>query len=141
MASILCFILFFFSSRRRHTRCSRDWSSDVCSSDLRAPPPEAGLRAAELEVEAADLELLQRVRRPLHVLLEPVVLVRLNHRNPRKVLEGDLGHLPVRVGAELLVDREAGGVAELVELRMTPVVLRATGTEQAPHHAVGVAQR
>src|SRR5687768_17145535 len=24
---------FFFSSRRRHTRCSRDWSSDVCSSD------------------------------------------------------------------------------------------------------------
>src|SRR5687768_18277670 len=28
------FIFFFFSSRRRHTRCSRDWSSDVCSSDL-----------------------------------------------------------------------------------------------------------
>src|SRR2546429_8267448 len=27
-------VLFFFSSRRRHTRCSRDWSSDVCSSDL-----------------------------------------------------------------------------------------------------------
>src|SRR2546429_5139877 len=32
---------FFFSSRRRHTRCSRDWSSDVCSSDLPPcePPP------------------------------------------------------------------------------------------------------
>src|SRR5205809_1708468 len=29
----LC-VCFFFSSRRRHTRCSRDWSSDVCSSDL-----------------------------------------------------------------------------------------------------------
>src|SRR5690625_5820088 len=27
-------ILFFFSSRRRHTRWPRDWSSDVCSSDL-----------------------------------------------------------------------------------------------------------
>src|SRR5690606_40198583 len=27
---------FFFSSRRRHTRFSRDWSSDVCSSDLEA---------------------------------------------------------------------------------------------------------
>src|SRR5690625_6744524 len=26
--------LFFFSSRRRHTRWPRDWSSDVCSSDL-----------------------------------------------------------------------------------------------------------
>src|SRR5256885_6872252 len=30
-----CF-LFFFSSRRRHTRLQGDWSSDVCSSDLRA---------------------------------------------------------------------------------------------------------
>src|SRR5699024_12193317 len=28
------FIFFFFSSRRRHTRSKRDWSSDVCSSDL-----------------------------------------------------------------------------------------------------------
>src|SRR5699024_11320362 len=28
------FYLFFFSSRRRHTRSKRDWSSDVCSSDL-----------------------------------------------------------------------------------------------------------
>src|SRR5699024_3104887 len=27
-------LLFFFSSRRRHTRSKRDWSSDVCSSDL-----------------------------------------------------------------------------------------------------------
>src|SRR5438105_13891234 len=27
-------MLFFFSSRRRHTRSTRDWSSDVCSSDL-----------------------------------------------------------------------------------------------------------
>src|SRR5947199_10799371 len=26
--------IFFFSSRRRHTRCLSDWSSDVCSSDL-----------------------------------------------------------------------------------------------------------
>src|SRR2546429_6711764 len=31
---ILICVFFFFSSRRRHTRCSRDWSSDVCSSDL-----------------------------------------------------------------------------------------------------------
>src|SRR5690606_39293138 len=29
---------FFFSSRRRHTRFSRDWSSDVCSSDLAVSP-------------------------------------------------------------------------------------------------------
>src|SRR2546421_5565014 len=31
---------FFFSSRRRHTRSDRDWSSDVCSSDLKSPPKE-----------------------------------------------------------------------------------------------------
>src|SRR6266508_1581294 len=31
---LLCFCFFFFSSRRRHTRWPRDWSSDVCSSDL-----------------------------------------------------------------------------------------------------------
>src|SRR5699024_11846524 len=30
------FVFFFFSSRRRHTRSKRDWSSDVCSSDLRS---------------------------------------------------------------------------------------------------------
>src|ERR1039457_7671291 len=30
----MCFIFFFFSSRRRHTRLQGDWSSDVCSSDL-----------------------------------------------------------------------------------------------------------
>src|SRR5215831_19159455 len=28
-------VFFFFSSRRRHTRCLSDWSSDVCSSDLK----------------------------------------------------------------------------------------------------------
>src|SRR6266852_4024482 len=36
MAQICSF--FFFSSRRRHTRCYRDWSSDVCSSDLELAP-------------------------------------------------------------------------------------------------------
>src|SRR5216684_7369257 len=44
-----CF--FFFSSRRRHTRCSRDWSSDVCSSDLDAEPAE---RALGLRLHVAE---------------------------------------------------------------------------------------
>src|SRR5690606_40151168 len=38
----LLLTLFFFSSRRRHTRFSRDWSSDVCSSDLVAPSTAVG---------------------------------------------------------------------------------------------------
>src|SRR5205814_6011185 len=33
---------FFFSSRRRHTRCLSDWSSDVCSSDLIAGKSRGG---------------------------------------------------------------------------------------------------
>src|SRR6266542_1889693 len=39
-------LFFFFSSRRRHTRCYRDWSSDVCSSDL-----ESGLSFLGLGVQ------------------------------------------------------------------------------------------
>src|SRR5207249_679782 len=39
MRVLYCF-LFFFSSRRRHTRSKRDWSSDVCSSDLVPVGPE-----------------------------------------------------------------------------------------------------
>src|SRR6266498_5209141 len=51
MWMIVCF--FFFSSRRRHTRCGRDWSSDVCSSDLVSEPEELAARA-RLVVEAAS---------------------------------------------------------------------------------------
>src|SRR2546421_1412467 len=34
-------VYFFFSSRRRHTRSDRDWSSDVCSSDLLSMVPNS----------------------------------------------------------------------------------------------------
>src|SRR5207253_4871577 len=40
------FFFFFFSSRRRHTRWPRDWSSEVCSSDLAAGPLSDGRPAA-----------------------------------------------------------------------------------------------
>src|SRR5690606_40127124 len=39
------YLVFFFSSRRRHTRFSRDWSSDVCSSDLTDQPDRLARRA------------------------------------------------------------------------------------------------
>src|SRR5690606_40393314 len=41
LLAFLCCFFFFFSSRRRHTRFSRDWSSDVCSSDLSSPSGRA----------------------------------------------------------------------------------------------------
>src|SRR5207248_6400840 len=40
-------VLFFFSSRRRHTRSYGDWSSDVCSSDLAQPNENSGFDATE----------------------------------------------------------------------------------------------
>src|SRR2546430_3036033 len=59
MLSLYVFFFFFFSSRRRHTRFDCDWSSDVCSSDLRrrAPP---GACASDF-VPLIDL-LLKRAR-------------------------------------------------------------------------------
>src|SRR2546429_9836079 len=48
-------ICFFFSSRRRHTRCSRDWSSDVCSSDLEDLVRVAGGLKRSAYTESADL--------------------------------------------------------------------------------------
>src|SRR5207249_9682305 len=55
--SIFLALFFFFSSRRRHTRSKRDWSSDVCSSDLATMPPKAATlsvsRARETDSVAA----------------------------------------------------------------------------------------
>src|SRR5206468_6089748 len=49
---LLVFVLFFFSSRRRHTRSDRDWSSDVCSSDLewKLPPAPANPAPGQVAV-------------------------------------------------------------------------------------------
>src|SRR5690606_40946334 len=51
-------LVFFFSSRRRHTSFSRDWSSDVCSSDLRLNE----LRLGGLD-ERGELRQVDRIRR------------------------------------------------------------------------------
>src|SRR2546430_3527099 len=57
LMTVLCdYLFFFFSSRRRHTRFDCDWSSDVCSSDLRelAQAIVAALPASGL-VESAEI--------------------------------------------------------------------------------------
>src|SRR6266511_4886210 len=66
-------LFFFFSSRRRHTRFSRDWSSDVCSSDLarrlRSDPGELlGLGSAVIseglvEWYAGELDSAEQILR------------------------------------------------------------------------------
>src|SRR5205814_7054276 len=57
---ILCSV-FFFSSRRRHTRCLSDWSSDVCSSDLAASLLTPDGRRLGAATEGAALALKCRV--------------------------------------------------------------------------------
>src|SRR5690606_39855886 len=54
-----------FSSRRRHTRFSRDWSSDVCSSDLEPPgPPSLRPRGKGDCLMAVAEEALREAGRP-----------------------------------------------------------------------------
>src|SRR5207245_6043472 len=91
---------FFFSSRRRHTRCYRDWSSDVCSSDLEHEQLGPG------EQGAADRE---------HLLLtagEDAPLAReqrLERREERERLV-DRGGAPAaqKRHPQILLDREMG---------------------------------
>src|SRR5205807_7005913 len=49
-----CLHIFFFSSRRRHTRLQGDWSSDVCSSDLALEQ----LESAAMDVRARPLVVM-----------------------------------------------------------------------------------
>src|SRR2546430_13113985 len=110
-------IVFFFSSRRRHTRFDCDWSSDVCSSDLvtiadfaadlRAPTPSAAAELVVREKQAIvdGLDTLRRrldraVRRPLTDLERRVddVRSRLDHA-------GGVDHHPVAQRDALLIAR------------------------------------
>src|SRR5438874_6864845 len=79
----LFFFFFFFSSRRRHTRSLRDWSSDVCSSDLapRRVTLNARVRAA---AEWVDLVIpIQGAERPAYFVEEQARALRLTLYNTR----------------------------------------------------------
>src|SRR5437588_7718186 len=58
--------LFFFSSRRRHTRSLCDWSSDMCSSDLDSQPAEN--RVKQIEARATQPSVGARAARRAHYL-------------------------------------------------------------------------
>src|SRR5690554_7698085 len=85
--------MFFFSSRRRHTSCGRDWSSDVCSSDLCAFTNSVDveketmtfLDAAEAFAKSSEPEKAGEVRakayefcKDQHALGEPVAIEALS---------------------------------------------------------------
>src|SRR5207237_4416303 len=93
-----------FSSRRRHTIFKCDWSSDVCSSDLRHEPhlnPILGIGACE---EIAHKQLVTRAQVSYRVLIEQLVVLgveRLVHLAPPDFsLGGWLRSEERRVGKE-----------------------------------------
>src|SRR5207245_3025714 len=72
---------FFFSSRRRHTRCYREWSSDVCSSDLCVVFEDPQKQHISLSLFIEQLDYLQRNHQVIS-LTDYLNAVRNNHRVP-----------------------------------------------------------
>src|SRR5690606_25322952 len=82
---------FFFSSRRRHTRFSRDWSSDVCSSDLLVDVKEQ-LRKRKMKGHFSE-RLVEEIEEAL-VNGEQVILFQ-NRRGYAPIIEcNTCGHSP-----------------------------------------------
>src|SRR5207253_8262017 len=71
-------VFFFFSSRRRHTRWPRDWSSDVCSSDLIVPHQQQPGLATGRELGTAPVQELRgdRTDGPAVYEAQPHLLLR-----------------------------------------------------------------
>src|SRR5207302_6422442 len=59
---------FFLSSRGRHTSFSRDWSSDVCSSDLSIPAAMTALAAGDTSVEIPSRDRRDEIGRMAQAL-------------------------------------------------------------------------
>src|SRR5438477_3920123 len=116
MCGIIQAFLFFFSSRRRHTKLTCDWSSDVCSSDLRAV------------VVAAPESWVARARRILgRVAQGPSLTVVAGGRTRQDSVWLALQAAPE--DAEIVVVHDA--VRPLITRRLIDAVLRAAAAEGA----------
>src|SRR5690625_7343913 len=56
-------LFFFFSSRRRHTSWPRDWSSDVCSSDLQIAPSPISSSGKTMGIEVSSTMACSKIDR------------------------------------------------------------------------------
>src|SRR2546430_17110008 len=103
--------MFFFSSRRRHTRFDCDWSSDVCSSDLMAVPAAVVRDGGTISAVGAFVEMAAKCggTTPLngsqHLDMLPTKPVAISFDENLSRSADDIGHLQRRP-AHLLLDRK-----------------------------------
>src|SRR3989440_5782044 len=110
---ISLFFFFFFSSRRRHTRSDRDWSSDVCSSDLE----ETGCEPIRL-YNASRVESFYR-HRVDEVALGPVFVAFVDRAaEPRLSAEHDRAEwlVPAAAAARLAWPRERRALGDILSI-------------------------
>src|SRR5690606_39863880 len=86
---------FFFSSRRRHTRFSRDWSSDVCSSDLDSLKKERTRQQGILNAIQARID---QVKKRNEQFKEQVKLVELQMEKIKGELHGSASGKARQIG-------------------------------------------
>src|SRR2546429_3023814 len=94
-----CFV--FFSSRRRHTRCSRDWSSDVCSSDLPAQQCTHPRRRCTVALAGVASSHQMPQRAPF---LQGTVPSSRSSRNPEAILKSSAFLPPTKIACRSLMD-------------------------------------
>src|SRR5438067_5885650 len=131
---VFFFYFFFFSSRRRHTRSKRDWSSDVCSSDLSTCISFGGFRADA----AVSKEVLQAVSETaIQAAVEAAEQMQQRRQDLRKAIELELeqAHYEARLAARRYesVDPQQRLVAAELEARWNSVLQKVNELENKLH--------
>src|SRR5690606_39488795 len=98
---------FFFSSRRRHTRFSRDWSSDVCSSDL-------GVSRRVFDAHVLEPDARQLVACPLGSLPHIVFVLRQRTDARNGQIFSQLANVAIAVGVDEVDDVVHGSSSQSV---------------------------
>src|SRR2546430_7650324 len=106
-------IFFFFSSRRRHTRFDCDWSSDVCSSDLRLDPSDV----ARVAARAQDARVEEDVTARLAAGQEELPLPQAVPEGPGLGRDG-IGQRAIEVHAFLSLGGRDGEAARMTSRRV-----------------------
>src|SRR3989449_872236 len=115
----------FFSSRRRHTRCSRDWSSDVCSSDLTSKAPRWAIaykyaaEQAETKLKAVTVQVGRTGALTPVAELEPVFLAGSTISRATLHNEDYIRQKDIRVGDTVTIEKAGEVIPAVVDVVLT----------------------